>query len=67
MSEPKYPDVQVQLSGEDGNGFFIIGRARRAARRAGIPAEEIDAYTKEAESGDYDNLLQTTIRWFSCS
>lgn len=63
MSEPKYPDVHVQLSGEDGNAFFIIGRTTRAMRRGGVSKEERDAYVKEATSGDYDHLLTTTMRW----
>lgn len=60
---PKYPDVEVQLSGEDGNAFFIMGRVARALRDAGIKQPEIDAYQAEAMSGDYDHVLQTTMRW----
>lgn len=63
----KYPKVEVRLSGEDGNAFFIIGRTSAALRRAGVSQEEITAYREEAESGDYDNVLQTTMRWVSVS
>jgi len=63
MSDPRYPDCTVQLSGEDGNAFFIIGRTTKALRRAGAPKEDIDAYTADAMSGDYDHVLQTTMRW----
>jgi hypothetical protein len=28
--QPHYPDVQVQLSGEDGNAFAILGRTQPA-------------------------------------
>lgn len=65
--EPKYPDVHVQLSGEDGNAFAIIGRTRRAMRRAGVVDAEIDAYSQEATSGNYDKVLQTTMAWVNCS
>jgi hypothetical protein len=61
--QPRYPDVQVQLSGQDGNAFAILGRTASALRRAGIPQEEIDEYFAEATGGDYDHLLQTTMRW----
>lgn len=61
---PKYPDVVVPLSGEDGNSMMIVGRARRIARRAGVPNEELDAFSREAMSGDYDTVLQTVMRWF---
>jgi Domain of unknown function (DUF4314) len=60
---PRYPEVQVQLSGEDGNAFAILGRTAAALRQAGVPQEEIEAFFAEATSGDYDHLLQTTMRW----
>ena len=62
---PKYPDIEVQLTGEDGNAFFIIGRVGRALRKGKVDKAEIEAYTNEAMSGDYDHVLQTTMRWVS--
>jgi hypothetical protein len=59
---PKYPDVQVQLVGEDGNPFAIIGRVRQALQRAGYKAA-VPAFTDEATSGDYDHLLQICVRY----
>ena len=61
--EPKYPNIMVELTGRDGNAFFILARTKKAMRRAKVSQEEIDLYTKEATSGDYDNLLETTMRW----
>lgn len=61
--DPKYPDIEVQLTGEDGNAFFIIGRVRRALKNAGVETEEIEAFTKEATSGNYDHLLQVCMAW----
>jgi len=63
MSETKYPDIEVQLSGEDGNAFFIMGRIRRALRQNGVSNDEIEQYTEESKSGDYDNVLQTAMKW----
>lgn len=60
---PKYADVTVQLTGEDGNAFFILGTVMKALRRAGVPADEVTAFHTEATSGDYDHLLQTCMRW----
>lgn len=59
----KYPDITVQLAGQDGNAFFIIGRVTRALRKHGCKQEEIDQFISQATSGDYDNLLQTCMRW----
>lgn len=54
---------KVKLVGEDGNAFSIMGRVTRALRGAGYSKEEIDRYTKEATSGDYNHLLAVTMRW----
>lgn len=62
--EPKYPDITVQLTGNDGNAFTVLGLCQRAARKAGLPQEEIDAFRAEATAGDYNHLLQTAMRWF---
>lgn len=63
-SQPiKYPEVTVKLVGEDGNAFFIIGRTSQALRLAGVSQEEISAFQAEAMSGDYDNVLQTVMKW----
>jgi hypothetical protein len=58
----KYPHVIVQLRGKDGNAFSIMAVVVRALRRAGVPKEEIDTFTKEATSGDYDHLLRTVMK-----
>ena len=59
----KYPDVEVNLIGEDGNAFSILGRVSRALREAGVDAATIKEYSDEATSGDYDNLLAVTMSW----
>lgn len=63
---PKYPEVSIKLVGEDGNAFAILGRCQRAARKAGIPSEEITNFMNEAKSGSYVDLLLTCQKWFSC-
>ena len=55
-------DVHVTLAGEDGNVFMIMGRVRKALKRAGHE-DLVEEYTKEMTSGDYDHLLQTTMRY----
>lgn len=63
MIECKHPEIEVQLSGEDGNAFAILGRVTEAMRRAGVSEEERDEFMQEATSGDYDKLLQVCMRW----
>jgi exosome complex RNA-binding protein Rrp42 (RNase PH superfamily) len=59
----KHPEVTVHLLGEDGNAFSIIGNVTAALRRAKVPENEIEEYMAEAMSGDYNEVLQTTMRW----
>ena len=66
--EPKYPDIEVQLTGTDGNAFAIIGKVRRALSNAAyVSRDDVDTYVSEAMSGDYDHLLRTTMAWVSVS
>jgi hypothetical protein len=59
----KYPHIYVPLIGEDGNAFAIIGRVRRALRVANVPESEVNQFTKQATSGNYDHLLTTVTEW----
>ena len=63
MNEVLYPDVSVKLVGEDGNAFAIMGRVSRAMRLAKISSTIIKEFTNEAMSGDYDNVLQTCMKY----
>jgi hypothetical protein len=60
---PRYPAVTVQLTGRDGNAFYILGTVQAALRTAGAQPAEVAAYMAEATSGDYNQLLATTMRW----
>ena len=55
---PKF-NVHVQLTGEDGNAFAIIGKVRRAIKEAGATPEQLEEFTTQATSGDYMNVLRT--------
>ncbi|MBC8485723.1 MAG: hypothetical protein H8D45_06750 [Bacteroidetes bacterium] len=55
---------ELKLVGEDGNAFNILGKARRVAKKANWSKDKIDKMTKEAISGDYDNVLQVMIKYF---
>ena len=56
-------NAKVELVGQDGNAFAIMGRVTNAMRRAGVDREIIKQYQQEAMSGDYDHLLQVTMEY----
>jgi hypothetical protein len=64
---PKYPDVDVQLTGRDGNAFAIMGAVGNALRAAKVSQDEINEFYTEARMGDYDHLLQTVMSWVNVS
>ena len=66
MTEPLYPDVEVELVGQDGNAYAILGAVGKALRRAGHE-EAAKEFMTEATSGDYDHLLQTAMKFVEVS
>jgi hypothetical protein len=63
LAEPKYPHIEVQLTGNDGNAFAIMGAVRRALVENKIEKEEIEKYMADSMAGDYDALLRTAMQW----
>lgn len=63
LSDTKYPDVTVTLTGIDGNALTIIHAVSLALRHNGAPPSDIGAFVTDATSGDYDHVLQTAMRW----
>ncbi len=61
----KAPDKkpEVKLIGKGGNAFPIMMMVIKALRKAGADQEYIDQYKKEAMSGNYDHLLQVTMKY----
>jgi len=55
-------NVEVTLCEEDGNAFSILGKVKKALKKAGHH-ELADKYMEEATSGDYDHLLITTMKY----
>ena len=56
-------NIEVQLVGQDGNAFAIMGAVTKALRQNGYTPDDIAEYKKAAMSGDYDNLLRVTMEW----
>ena len=50
--EPK--EIVIDLTGPQGNVFFLIGTAKNLAKQLGLDASKIQ---KEMMSGDYENAV----------
>lgn len=49
---------KYDISGPAGNAFCILGACQSWMRQCGVAREDIDEFLQEAQSGDYDHLLQ---------
>ena len=47
----------------DGNAFNVIAAGRRELKKQGRH-DEVQTFTAEMTAGNYDQLLQTFMRWF---
>lgn len=61
--DPKYKNISVQLTGQDGNAFAIMAKVSGALRKNDVPEGEVEQYLSESMEGDYDNLLRTAMSW----
>lgn len=51
----------IDLTGPEGNAFFLLARAETYGRQLGFDTEEI---IEEMKSGDYENLVTVFDRFF---
>jgi len=56
-------DVNVQLTGNDGNAYSIFAAVSRGIRKAGGTEADVEEYMDEAMSDDYDNVLVTSMKY----
>jgi len=52
---------EIDLTGPQGNAFFLIGSAKKWAKQLGLDANEIQ---KDMMSGDYEHLLSVIEKHF---
>jgi len=64
MREESMEKPVVELIGQNGNAFAVIGACQRAARRAGWPKEKWEEVRAKMMSGDYDHLLRVAMEEF---
>ncbi len=53
--------IEIDLTGPQGNAFFLIGTAGNLAKQFGMDSKKI---TSEMMSGDYENLIKVFDREF---
>ena len=49
--------IEIDLTGPQGNAFFLLGTASKLGRQLGLDKEEIEIILRQMRFGDYENLL----------
>jgi hypothetical protein len=58
---PQSGKIEIDLTGPQGNAFFLLGVAKDLSHKMGLNWDPI--YT-ELTSGDYENLLEVMEKYF---
>ena len=61
VENPKSNGITIDLTGPQGNAFYLLGTAKNLAKQLGLNEVEI---MEEMKSGDYDHLVQTFDNYF---
>lgn len=56
--------LTIDIDGEEGNAFHILGLAEKFGKQMGLDAEQRKSIREEMMSGDYNNLLKVFIKNF---
>ena len=54
VKKQKTNGIEIDLTGPQGNAFFLLGTAKKLANQLGLDSNQI---LTEMKSGDYDNLV----------
>ena len=54
-------NVEIDLTGPEGNAFVLLGYASKYAKQLGLDDNKIQ---EEMKSGDYENLVSTFDKYF---
>ena len=63
LQKPKQSGITIDLTGPQGNAFYLLGTAKNLAKQLDLNGLEI---MEEMRSGDYENLLEVFDKHFGC-
>ena len=55
VQKPKQNGITIDLTGPQGNAFYLLGTAKNLAKQLGLNGIEI---MEEMKSSDYENLIE---------
>lgn len=65
VEKPQTPKMlEIDLSGPQGNAFFLLGTASKLGRQLGLDKEDIEIILRQMRFSDYENLINVFDRNF---
>lgn len=61
MEKPEETGITIDLTGPQGNAFYLLGTANNLANQLGLDGGQI---MREMKEGDYEHLVQTFDNYF---
>lgn len=61
LQKPKQNGISIDLTGPQGNAFYLLGTANNLAKQLGLNGKEI---MEEMKSSDYENLINVFDNYF---
>ena len=62
--EKKNRGIVIDLTGPQGNAFYLLGTAKNFCKQLGMSEKNTQAILDEMRSSDYENLIQVFDREF---
>lgn len=62
--EKQNKGIEIDLTGPQGNAFFLLGTASKLGRQLGWDSDDIQILLRQMKRGDYENLVNTFDKYF---
>ena len=64
VEKKKSKGIEIDLTGPQGNAFFLLGTASKLGRQLGWDRDEIEILLRQMRNSDYENLVNTFDKYF---
>ena len=64
LKKDTYKKQVIDLTGPQGNAFYLLGTASKLCKQIGISSERREEILDEMKSLDYENLITTFDKYF---
>ena len=64
LSKDTYRKQVIDLTGPEGNAFYLLGTASKLCKQIGISSSRTTEILDEMKSSDHENLIQLFDKYF---